>query len=323
MEIIMNYIESMFAGVPVTDATKRLREDITANMSDKYEELVKEGKSGNEAIGTVISEFGNIDEVLTEMGVSRVELAPVQTEDPANAHIRNIRIYGVLTGFGAGIIMLGAVLVSTILPNSYSNELVPIGVVSLLMGMVFIIAAVLVRTKLYSYTSGLSPQILTSLRTRAAKNEERNFKVRMLAYIIELVAFTIAGVVDMTWNPGLNAVLLMLFVVAVSFGIFVQMLAETNTYNRFLGEQRGRVTAQKVLSFMTVPILTEFIVLTMFTLKSNGWWGSPAVTLGCFFMMMYMSAFTVARLFDLIKIKNEQLGAKLDSLHEQKPTQKL
>ena len=60
MEIIMNYIDNMFSGIPVTSETSRLREDITANMTDKYDELVKEGKSGNEAIGTVISEFGNI-----------------------------------------------------------------------------------------------------------------------------------------------------------------------------------------------------------------------------------------------------------------------
>ena len=38
-------------------------------MEDKYEELKMEGKSENEAIGIVISEFGNIDELIDELGL--------------------------------------------------------------------------------------------------------------------------------------------------------------------------------------------------------------------------------------------------------------
>lgn len=91
MDTIMNYIDSMFAGVPDSEATQRLREDITANMSDKFEELVGEGKSENEAVGTVISEFGNIDEVLAEMGVKREGKKAVKTFSPLKQLIgRNI-----------------------------------------------------------------------------------------------------------------------------------------------------------------------------------------------------------------------------------------
>ena len=71
MEIILNYIETMFAGVPATEEVMRLRGEITDNMTDRFSELTAAGKSSNEAIGTVISEFGNIDEVLGEMGIER------------------------------------------------------------------------------------------------------------------------------------------------------------------------------------------------------------------------------------------------------------
>ena len=38
-------------------------------MEDKYVELKAEGKSENEAIGIVISEFGNMEELIRELGI--------------------------------------------------------------------------------------------------------------------------------------------------------------------------------------------------------------------------------------------------------------
>ncbi len=71
METIRSYIDSMFSVFEETDAVSKLREDITASMEDKYYELKAEGKSENEAIGTVIAEFGNIDELAQELGIKR------------------------------------------------------------------------------------------------------------------------------------------------------------------------------------------------------------------------------------------------------------
>lgn len=41
-------------------------------MEDKYNELIAEGKSDNEAVGTVIAEFGNLDEISEELGIQNV-----------------------------------------------------------------------------------------------------------------------------------------------------------------------------------------------------------------------------------------------------------
>lgn len=38
-------------------------------MEDKYNELISDGKSDNEAIGIVISEFGNLDELADSLGI--------------------------------------------------------------------------------------------------------------------------------------------------------------------------------------------------------------------------------------------------------------
>lgn len=70
METIKNYLENMFATLPKTKEFLNLKNDILANMEDKYLALKNDGKSENEAIGIVISEFGNIDELISEMGLS-------------------------------------------------------------------------------------------------------------------------------------------------------------------------------------------------------------------------------------------------------------
>lgn len=66
METIINYLDNMFNNMPKTSEMTKLKEDILANMEDKYHELKNDGKTENEAIGIVISEFGNIDELIEE-----------------------------------------------------------------------------------------------------------------------------------------------------------------------------------------------------------------------------------------------------------------
>ena len=174
MDIIMNYIDSMFAGVPVTDETRRLREDITANMCDKFEELTKEGKSVNEAIGTVIAEFGSIDEVLSEMGVERVKPAApvvVKSVDPAVKYRRALQSCCLLGGLGAGMTLTGISWVSEYGVRGYSfTGMGAIGLMSLIAGLVLIIISVLARTRLITNADSIPGEVIASLKARYEKN---------------------------------------------------------------------------------------------------------------------------------------------------------
>lgn len=75
MEIIKDYLENIFSNIPKTPETLKAKEELLTMMEDKYNELKLEGKSENEAIGTVISEFGNIDELLENLDFSPKEKA--------------------------------------------------------------------------------------------------------------------------------------------------------------------------------------------------------------------------------------------------------
>lgn len=64
MDTIINYVDSVFINLPQTPEMLRLKEDMLLNMEEKYNQLKAENRSENEAIGTVLAEFGNIDEII-------------------------------------------------------------------------------------------------------------------------------------------------------------------------------------------------------------------------------------------------------------------
>ena len=69
METIRNYLDTMFAGLPDTPEVRRAYEELAAMMEDKYTEMIAEGHSQNETVGTVISEFGNLEELAQTLGI--------------------------------------------------------------------------------------------------------------------------------------------------------------------------------------------------------------------------------------------------------------
>ena len=69
METIREYIESMFKNLPQTEKVLKAKQELLSMMEDKYEELKNEGKDENEAVGTVIREFGNLEELAAELGI--------------------------------------------------------------------------------------------------------------------------------------------------------------------------------------------------------------------------------------------------------------
>ena len=72
METIKNYLESMFRNLPNTDEVLRAKNELLQMMEDKYAELIREGKTENEAVAKVIAEFGNLDEVAATLGIKEV-----------------------------------------------------------------------------------------------------------------------------------------------------------------------------------------------------------------------------------------------------------
>lgn len=111
LDTIVGYLNNMFASLPRTEQMYKLKQELLGNMEEKYHELKDDGKSENEAVGIVISEFGNIDELISELGIGEVrkeELVPMLTEMETEEFIAAKRRSGLLIGLGTGLIMVGA-----------------------------------------------------------------------------------------------------------------------------------------------------------------------------------------------------------------------
>ncbi len=72
MEIIKNYLEAMFKNLPLTEKVLKAKAELLQMMEDKYAELISQGKSENEAIGTVIAEFGKLEDLAQDLGIAEI-----------------------------------------------------------------------------------------------------------------------------------------------------------------------------------------------------------------------------------------------------------
>lgn len=104
MNTIRNYLDNMFLGLPQTEDVKRAKNELLAMMEDKYNELKNSGKTENEAIGIVISEFGNLDELGDILGIKQIvenkpEISVISYEEAKN-YIEDSRATAPKTALG-------------------------------------------------------------------------------------------------------------------------------------------------------------------------------------------------------------------------------
>lgn len=139
MDTIKTYLNNMFQALPDTPEVRRAREELLQMMEDKYTELKAEGKTENEAIGIVISEFGNIDELIEDFGLQDVLKAKESEEIYTGKWLNQEELKDCLKAFRkrAQMIALGVMFcilspVSTIvcdaLQSGHSTPLEGIGV---------------------------------------------------------------------------------------------------------------------------------------------------------------------------------------------------
>ncbi|MBW9150065.1 permease prefix domain 1-containing protein [Clostridium sp. CM028] len=123
METIKNYLDNMFKVLPRTNQTVKLKNDLLWNMEEKYNEHKNNGKSENEAIGIVISEFGNIDELIDELGIEHMKddvILKTITQEDADNFMAEKKRSGLLLGIGVSLCIVATailILITTLVDN--------------------------------------------------------------------------------------------------------------------------------------------------------------------------------------------------------------
>jgi len=111
MDAIRTYLDNVFAAFPQTERVRALKREMLAGMEEKYHALKQEGKSEHEAVGSVIANFGSIDEIASELGIEQntarsEDVMPV-SHGEAFSYLAHTKKCSKWIGFGVWLILTG------------------------------------------------------------------------------------------------------------------------------------------------------------------------------------------------------------------------
>ncbi|GEN87513.1 permease prefix domain 1-containing protein [Oceanobacillus sp. FSL W8-0428] len=72
MNKIKNHVNELFKDIPKSEEKEIIKQEIFQNLEEKVYDLVAQGKEEEDAVNKAIVEFGNIDEIKSELGVYNV-----------------------------------------------------------------------------------------------------------------------------------------------------------------------------------------------------------------------------------------------------------
>jgi MFS family permease len=76
MNVIISYLDTMFSTYPQTPRLREAKAELQGMMEDAYTSLIAAGHTENEAVGQVIRDFGNLDEVAPVLGITADVTSP-------------------------------------------------------------------------------------------------------------------------------------------------------------------------------------------------------------------------------------------------------
>jgi hypothetical protein len=295
METIKNYLDNMFAGLPKTSRVNDLKNNMLSNMEEKYNELKRQGKSENEAIGIVISEFGNIDELMNELGIQKdvqVSSLPSITEEEAETYMSAKRKMGLQVGIGvilcilspAVLILIDKLIEDGLLGSNMSESYQILGVIALL-----VIVAVAVGIFIYSgmnferykyIEDGV--QIPGSLETSLKQKYDRftpKFYLSLIIgvgmIIISPVTIFVASLIDEA--DTVYGVVILLAIVAAAVFLFIYTGIIRESYERLLkiGEYTPKKKKEdKIIGAVAAVIWPLATIIFFYNGFVNGAWGT-------------------------------------------------
>lgn len=262
METIRIYLENMFSGMPKTAQMIELKNDMMVNMEEKYNELKAEGKTENEAIGIVISEFGNIDELMNELGVkneAEFDEKPVVTLKEVYEYMDIKKSTGFFVGIGVVLCILGAaslILITQLIEDGYIfTQLTTdfkdiIGVIPLLLlvaigvGIIIYSGMKLERYKYLEEEINLPISVKVSLQ----QNFDRYTPTYTLTVIVGVILCILSPIIlfiSSAFNESASvyAVVILLLIVACAVFIFIYFGSIREGYTKLL--KIGDYTVQK------------------------------------------------------------------------------
>lgn len=267
MDTILNYLENMFSGLPQTEEALRAKRELAAMMEDKYNELLEEGRTDNEAVGIVISEFGNLKELSAALGIDEIYQGESVGSKERFVHDTEVKKYMVQTkksstwiGFATMLCIFSPILL-LILGGLQENgrNITDIMLVCFGLGTLLLMIAAAVGLFIFHGTMldkyeylkkeniRISTESVTYLRMYQEKTE-KSFLIHLIMgvimCIISVIPILVVGVMyDGHAIYGCLAVSALLFIVGIAVFLFITAGMERDAIKILL--QEGDYTPEK------------------------------------------------------------------------------
>ena len=246
MNAIRNYLDNMFRNLPNTEEVRRAKAELLEMMEDKYEELISEGKTENEAVGIVISEFGNLDELADSLGISEA-VSENPDENKPMLSIDRVKDYLTMTGQRSILLPLGVALcifsvAFNIITEVISDLLDALGVSAMFMAIAagvvcFIISGIKKKEFAEVYKKECSLSIESAEYVRAQRKNFKSSYGLMSSFGIGLCILSVVNPIIIGSIPLINNDIGgVLFFAFIALGVFLIMSANVkmNGYDRLL-----------------------------------------------------------------------------------------
>lgn len=251
MKTIINYLDNMFASLPKTVQMQQLKEEMLANMEDKYNELKADGKSENEAIGIVISEFGNMEELINEFDIAfdkNEEQLPKLENEEVNDYLKMSKKSGILIGIGVGLCMYGVALLILLTQLAEDGRMAVSKDIGDMIGLMPLLLFVATAVGLFIYAGMMQDKFKyldsgfeLSVEQRATVKESNDaFHVTYTRSIIIGVIICILSPMVLFLTSVFNddattyGVVALLFLVAIAIYMFIYYGRIRDSYNKLL-----------------------------------------------------------------------------------------
>lgn len=295
MNTIRNYLDNMFLGLPQTDDVIRAKRELLAMMEDKYNELKNHGKTENEAIGIVISEFGNLDELAEVLGIKEIMEnktdVPAVSYEEAEKYIENAKEIAPKTALGTFLCIVSPVALLFLIGL---NELNLVGVKEdwlIAIGLVVLICSVAAgvsnfirfSTKLEKYEYLQEEIFQLDYRTEQMvrdmqEQDEQGYKsavtISVIGYILSALPIITIPLVFEVDGLGVIAVVITLFIVASATYNLIRKSAVHEACNVLLqqGEYSAKVKSNKLSKAVSEAYWLVVVAIYLgYSFITNNW----------------------------------------------------
>lgn len=259
METIRTYLENMFIHVKSTPEVERAKAELLSMMEDKYQELKNEGKSENEAIGIVISEFGNLDELAGELGIEETVADSNETEgihvtlEDAKQYCKAQAKAGIRYGIASMLCVLSPLLLIFMgglqeelgLADSIvvAGGLVPMFLIIACGAAIFIVTGVSMGKyekyeKEVLFLDYSTKQFIEAQREAEKLSVALQIALGAFLCIVSILPLLIVGSMELASDmPSVLCVLVMLAIISVAVFFFVSAGVKSDGYHVLLQEE--------------------------------------------------------------------------------------